>query len=209
VRTLELGPSFRAQVALAVAYDELATRLRAAAVGQTWGPPGRQLLIHGLDVRDAGGRVLVSLQVSGALQGTLHLWGTPTVVWEAAGGGAPPGPGGQPAGGLRLPRLMVTVPDLQAALETRSLLTRLQLGLLSLGGGGLGQRLREALRIDVTDRFREIQRAADQRLTRPAGAWSLTVSTSLLAEPPPLVISHPGELLVVATLGGEARLAPP
>ncbi len=199
VRTVPLGPSFQAQVMVAVGYQELAAQLRAAAVGQTWGPPGRQLRIHGLDVRDAGGRVLVSLQVTGALDGTLHLWGTPTVRWETR----------QAPGGAAAERLILEVPDLRAAVDTESLLTRLQLGLLALTGGGLGDRLRSALRIDITDRFTELQRTVDQRLTRPAGAWKLEVSTRLLGRPVPEVLSSPGELLIAATVGGQARLGPP
>jgi hypothetical protein len=199
VRTLELGPAFQAQVMVAVGHAELAAPLRAAAVGQVWGPPGRQLRIHGLDVRDAAGQVLVSLQVTGALDGTLHLWGTPTVRWETR----------KTAGGPPAERLILEVPDLRAALQTESLLTRFKLGLLALTGEGLGDKLRAGLRIDLTDRFAEVQRAVEQRLIRPAGAWKLEVSTALLGRPVPQVVSAPGELLIVATVGGQARLGPP
>jgi hypothetical protein len=198
VRELELGPSFRAQLAVALPYSELSALLRTAAVGQSWGPPGQQLRIHGIDVGDAGGRVRVSLQVTGALDGTLHLWGTPTASWEASGPTAPAGP-----------RLILTVPDLKAALATESLLQKLRMGALALTGSSLADKLRGALRIDVTDRFLAVKKAIDGRFQLPAGAWHLDLATTLIGQPPPVVRSQPDELLVVTTLGGQAQLGPP
>jgi hypothetical protein len=131
--TLPLGELFHVEAALALPYDELTARVRPLIVGQSLGSGADRVTIDELELGDADGRVLARVRVHGAISGLLYLWGTPAV-----------GPDG-----------ILRVPDLQAAVETKSALQKIRLGIWQLVDGGLREYLKKKLTLDVSARLAE------------------------------------------------------
>jgi Domain of unknown function (DUF4403) len=184
VRETTLDQAFAVDVALALPTAELERRVRDALVGHVYGSGRRAIVVRGIELGDASGRVLARVDVAGALNGALYLWGTPSVV--ARGG-----------------RWFVELPDLQAAAETRSLIERVALWLWRLHDGGLETALRREVSLDVTDRLT----AARAALTRD---WpplhGLTLATTIDRIDPGTVESRPGIIVAHARLVGHADL---
>src|SRR5581483_5368293 len=185
VKHVPLDELFQVDVALALPDDELAARLRPSLVGQRFGDAGRSVEVRGLELADASGRLLARVDVTGALSGTLYLWGTPAIVYRAG-------------------RFFVEVPDLHAAAETRSLVTRVALWLWKLRDGGLEADLKRRLSFDVTDRLNDARRALTRRWPLGDTNWSLASTLDRIV--PGEVASLPGVLIVNARLVGHAEL---
>lgn len=202
VRELALAPQFQLLVAVAIPHADLTARLAPIVVGRRLGDPGGpSLVVDRAAVGDASGRALVKLEVHGALDGSLFLWGTPQVA---------PRPGLAPPG-----RLFLSVPDLQVAAETESFLQKIKLAAFNLwDGGAIAVRLREQLALDVTDQLEQVRLALSGRYGLRGGAWAqlaglqgLALTTSLSAVRPVEVESRPGLLVIHALLVGQATLS--
>jgi hypothetical protein len=128
--------------------------------------------------------MLVRAQVSGAVRGVLYLWGTPEIA-ERGG------------------RAVLSVPDLQVAVETRDWLTRLKLAAWRAFSGGLESYLRARLTSDVTAQLDEARRA----LSRPFDLGEhARLRVTLDRVEPGAVSSLPGALVAHARLRGAAAL---
>lgn len=194
------GPS-RVQVAVAVPAAELHAPLAAALVGKRFGSGAGQVQLNSVAVGDAKGRTLIRLGVSGAYQGDLFLWGTPTVREEQG-------------------HYLLSVPDLQVASESTSRLQDLRLDLFQLFEGSLADKLRPQLVLDVTDRLRRVQQQLSAPLQVSQAAWQQAVgggsglagvsSIALrpqLSELRPLAVeSRPGLLVAYIELVGTLTL---
>jgi hypothetical protein len=188
VEVRRLDDRFEIAVAVAVSHADLRARAAPALVGKRFGEGDRTVVIEDLDLGDASGYALARVRVSGALNGTLYLWGAPTVAKEGE-------------------RWMLRVPDLHASLATRSLLERVGLALWKLQDGGLEPMLRAALALDITDRLAEARAALSgiHELTREPLLVTLTTTVTSLR--PGEVASRPGLLLVNPILAGHAELS--
>jgi hypothetical protein len=187
VRVAPLSEEFEVAVAVAVPYAELKARVAPLLVGRSFGEGGRTLTLDGLDLGDAGGRVLVRVPVRGALTGTLYLWGTPAVVEENR-------------------RWVLRVPDLQVALESRSFLQQILLFAWSLKDGGLEAMMKAKLTVDVTDRLAEVRAALSGRHELASGPPTPVLTTTLTGIRPGEVESRPGALVLHPLLVGRADL---
>ena len=201
VRESAAGGQSRVQVAVAVPTTELQAPLAAALVGKRFGSGAGQVQLTSVAVGDAKGQTLIRLGVSGAYQGDLFLWGTPTV--RAEGG-----------------RYLLSVPDLQVASESASRLQDLRLNLFQLFEGNLADKLRPQLVLDVTDRLRKVQQQLSGSLEVSQAAWQQAVgrgsglagvsSIALrpqLSELRPLAVeSRPGLLVAYIELVGTLTL---
>jgi len=184
VREAALGEAFAVEVALTMPAAELERRLAGALVGRRFGDR-RHVVVRAVHVADATGRLLVKLDVTGAIDGALYLWGTPTV--RARDG-----------------RFVVEVPDLRVAAETESLTTRLGLWLWKQRDGGLEAEVRRRCSFDVTGPVEDARRALG-RTFRPA-ASPLALSVQIDRVEPGVVQSQPGALTAHARLVGRATL---
>src|SRR5206468_10577329 len=108
---------------------ELNRQAARAFVGKRFGEGRKSIDVRAVEVGDASGRVLVRLDVTGGLVGTLWLWGTPRVTLDGE-------------------KYMLTVPDLQIAVETRSALMRFALAAWKLWNGGIENPIRKQLTVD-------------------------------------------------------------
>lgn len=194
------GPS-RVQVAVAIPATDLQAPLAAALVGKRFGGGSNQVQINAVAVGDARGRALVRLAVSGAYQGDLFLWGTPTV--RAEGG-----------------RYLLSVPDLQVASESASRLQDLRLDLFQLFEGNLADKLRPQLVLDITDKLQKVQQQLSGSLAVNRNTWqqaaggvpglggiSVLGMRSQLTELRPVAVeSRPGVLVAFVELIGTVTL---
>jgi hypothetical protein len=190
VRTVALGEQFTVEAAVAIPYYELRARLAPLILGKRFGESRHALTVERLELGDAEGRVLAQVTVRGALRGTLYLWGTPRVR-ERDG------------------RLMLEVPDLDVAVETRSALERLKLGLWQLAGGNLPALLRRTLTLDVTDQVRGLERALSRSRVLTTEPRRLVLTTELRRIEPGRARSIPGALVAYPLLVGMATLSSP
>jgi hypothetical protein len=184
VRETPLGDAFSVEVVLAVATAQLQRVLAKALVGRRFGE-GRHVTVRRVTVGDAAGRVLVKLDVDGALAGALYLWGTPQVV-ERGG------------------RFVVEVPDLQVAAETESVTAQIALWLWKQRDGGLPAEVRKRCVFDITDRVEAARRSLDRTFKPSLSPLALTVKIDRIE--PGAVLSQPGALSVHARLVGRAEL---
>jgi hypothetical protein len=187
VRQAPAEREYRVLLALAIPYELLAEKLRDKAVGKRLGEGKRSIVVRSVELADANGRVLIKAQVEGAVTGTVALWGTPEVT-ERDG------------------RAVLTVPDLQVAVETRSWLVRFGLGAWKLWNGGLQAKLRNAIELDLTDRLEKLRRMLDGERVIEAGGRSARLISHLSRVFPAEVASRPGVLVVHALLVGSAEL---
>jgi len=99
---------------------------------------GEKLLIERAYASDANGRVLLAVDTSGAVNGTIYYWGTPTL---------------QENGNL------VTLPDLQMANESKVALDDIMVGYWKVVDQQLKDRLRDAAAIDLSQRIANMKSA--------------------------------------------------
>jgi hypothetical protein len=132
--------------------------------------------------------VVARVRVSGALNGTLYLWGTPTALAEAGG------------------RWVLSVPDLHASLDTKSLVERIGLSIWNLEDGGLEAMLRKDLTLDVTERLSEARAALSGQHDLATGPVRAILGIAVTSIRPGEVISRPGLLVLNPILGGHAEL---
>jgi hypothetical protein len=197
------GPS-RVQVAVAIPSADLQAPLTAAIVGKRYGSGKNAVTVNGLQLGDASGQAMVRLDVSGAYNGQLYLWGTPQVSSENG-------------------RFILGVPDLRVAAESTSRLEELKLNLYQLFDGDLASKLRPHLRSDITDKLTQVQKQLTGNLEVNRSMWqqqmggaagilglqSMSLSSQLQEVRPLGVESRPGLLVayleLVGTLRGDVR----
>jgi Domain of unknown function (DUF4403) len=158
-------------------------------VGQRLGEGGDAVTLDGLALGDASGRVLVEVPIHGKLHGTLTLWGTPALAEEGG-------------------RWILRVPDLQVALESRSLAQEILLVVWKLRDGGLEAMMRSTITLDVTDRLAAVRRALSGRHAL-AGEKGPVLTMDLSRIEPGVVSSRPGALVLSPILVGRAELSIP
>jgi hypothetical protein len=130
----------------------------------------------------------VHLVVHGALDGDLYLWGTPAVLQEGG-------------------RYVVRIPDLQTAVESRSLLERIGLAVWQAVGGGLEGVLKDKLHLDVTDKINDAKGAMSGRKVLAAGPPTPVLTTSLEGIKVGDATSRPGVMILWPVLTGSADFA--
>jgi hypothetical protein len=175
-------------VAVAVAYDELAAKAAPALKGKRFGDADHGVVVDAIELGDASGRLLAKLTVHGALDGDLYLWGTPVIVQEKG-------------------RYLLRVPDLQVAVETKSILQKIALGLWNAVGDGLAGVLKEKLVLDVTDKLGQARTAMSGRKELSVGPVTTVLTTKLDKIKPGDVTSRAGALVVQPVLIGNAEVA--
>lgn len=201
VRQENLGEEFAIQVAVAVPMSDLKSMLGPQLVGKRLGSAAQSLLVQGVEVGDANGRVLLRLDVAGIYTGALFLWGTPKLVSEGG-------------------RQILQVPDLQVAAESSSKLQELKVAAYELVEGNLADKVRPHLRLDVTDKLAESQRALSGTIKLQGGAWQnvqpaaqalgisqVALQTDLSQVLPLAVEAKPGVVVAYVLLRGRSLLS--
>jgi hypothetical protein len=95
-------------------------------------------MIERVTASDANGRVLVAVESSGGLDGTIYYWGTPQFANEGK---------------------VIRIPDLQMATESKRALDSMQMGSWQQVDRHLRERLRDAATIDISGRVDRMKTA--------------------------------------------------
>lgn len=187
-KNVPLADHFEVVAAVAVAYDDLAAKAAPALKGKRFGDADHGVVVDAIELGDASGRLLAKLKVHGALDGDLYLWGTPVIAQERG-------------------RYILRVPDLQVAVETKSILQNIALGLWNAVGDGLAGVLKEKLVLDLTDKLAQARAAMSGRKELSVGPVTTVLTTKLDKIKPGDVSSRAGALVVQPVLVGEAEVA--
>ena len=197
VREQALADTYRVQVAVAVPSVDLTTQLSRALSGKRLGSGSTALTVGAVEVGDQNGRVLVHLDVTGAYNGAIFLWGTPQV--ERSG-----------------ERYTLTVPDLKLATESTSRLEDTKIALVQLFDGDLAEKIKPQLRLDVTDKLAQARAALSGTTALDRSTWqNVPVASqingialkSTISELSPLQVeSRPGVVVIYVEAVGQMEL---
>jgi len=119
--------------------DMVQNRLRSAEFPLS---DGQTIRIDRVRARDAYGKVLFEVDASGYLNGTLYFWGTPELQMQPSTG-----------------RTVLAIPDLRLDPESMRMLDSIDQGLGMTVDQKMSGRIREASRVDLTDRIAMVQNA--------------------------------------------------
>lgn len=187
-KNVPLGDHFELQTAFAIPYLELTKMVRPSLVGKRFGDADHGVVVDTVEIGDTQGRTLVHLTVHGALDGDLYLWGTPTMVEEKG-------------------RVIMRIPDLKVAAESRSILQNIGLALWSAVGGGLEGALKDKLHMDMTAEIEDAKKAMTGSHALLPGAQKPALVTNLTRIHAKDATSKPGVMVLWPVLAGTAELA--
>ncbi len=178
------GP-YTVLASLPVPYEALNHRLQQQLFHQTVTMPttfGRDLLLERATASDVNGRTLVALETSGGVNGTLYYWGTPKLEQDGN---------------------VITIPDLQMANETKAALDEYKVGYWQTVDEQLRERLRQAVRFDLSQRLAGMKSA----LTGQHKAGTLAMDVLLARQHAGQVLSTKEALIADVLLEGTASAA--
>lgn len=123
-------------ISYAVLNQELQNRLFHKSI--TLDSAKDPAMIERINASDANGRVLIAVETSGGLDGTVYYWGTPQFQERGR---------------------IVRIPDLQMANESKRALDSMQMGYWQVVDRQLRDRLRDAATIDLSSRVDRMKTA--------------------------------------------------
>lgn len=179
------GGPYTVLASIPVPYEVVNHRLQQQLFHQTVTMPttfGRDLLLERATASDVNGRTLVALETSGGVNGTLYYWGTPKL--EENGN-------------------VIAIPDLQMANETKVALDDYKVGYWQTVDEQLRERLRQAVRVDVSQRLAGMKRA----LSGQHKAGTLAMDLLLARQQAGQVLSTKEALVADVLLEGTASAA--
>lgn len=136
-------------------------------------------VIERVSAADANGRVLVTVETSGDLKGTIYYWGTPRLD----------------DGGKSL-----SIPDLQMAGESKTAIDSIRVGYWQQVDRGLHDKLRQALAIDLSAQVDRMKQA----ITGTHRSGDLTMDILVTRQQPDRAQSSPQGLMATILLEGTA-----
>jgi len=142
------------------------------------------LVIEHASASDSSGNVLIALQTSGDLKGTIYFWGTPRLE----GGGS-----------------VLTLPDLQMASESKKMLDDIKIGYWQLIDQQLRDKVQAVARVDLSDRIAKMKTAMIG--THKSG--DLTMDVAMARQQPQRAYSTPGALVADILFDGTASASAP
>jgi hypothetical protein len=142
------------------------------------GDQGETVRIERVVAQDAGGKVLLTVETSGYLKGSMYFWGTPRIQTL---------PNGHTA---------LTIPDLQMDSETKRMLDHIDAGLGARADQRMTPRIRDAAYINLTDRIAYVQNA----VSYPYRNRDMTVTFQPVRLAPENVYSTPQGLVTDVTM---------
>lgn len=142
------------------------------------------LVIDQVTASDSSGKVLLTIQTTGDLNGTIYYWGTPRLE----GGGS-----------------VMTLHDLQMAGESKKMLDDVKVGYWQLIDQQLREKLQTAARVDLSDRIAKMKTA----MTGTHKSGDLTMDVQMARQQPQRAYSTPGALVADILFEGTASASAP
>jgi hypothetical protein len=181
------GQPYKVLASIAVPYPVLEQALQEKLFHQelTFGGMMKDhLVIDQVNASDASGRTLLTIRTTGDLNGAIYYWGTPRLD----GGGA-----------------VMTIPDLQMAAESKTMLDSVKVGYWQLIDEQLRDKLQTAARVDLSDRIAKMKTA----MTGTHKSGDLTMDVQMARQQPQRAYSTPGALVADILFEGTATVTAP
>ncbi|MDQ6733055.1 MAG: DUF4403 family protein [Nitrospirota bacterium] len=181
------GQPYKVLASIAVPYTVLEQALQEKLFHQelTFGGMMKDhLVIDQVNAADSSGRALITIRTTGDLNGTIYYWGTPRLE----GGGA-----------------VMTIPDLQMAAESKTMLDGVKVGYWQLIDQQLRDKLQTAARVDLSDRIAKMKTA----MTGTHKSGDLTMDVQMARQQPQRAYSTPGALVADILFEGTATVTAP
>jgi hypothetical protein len=181
------GQPYKILASIAVPYPVLEQALQEKLFHQelTFGGMMKDhLVIDQVNAADASGRTLLTIRTAGDLNGAIYYWGTPRLE----GGGA-----------------VMTIPDLQMAAESKTMLDSVKVGYWQLIDQQLREKLQTAARVDLSDRITKMKTA----MTGTHQSGELTMDVQMARQQPQRAYSTPGALVADILFEGTATVTAP
>ena len=179
------GQPYKVLASIAVPYTVLEQGLQEKLFHQelTFGGMMKDhVVIEQVNASDASGRTLLTIRTAGNLNGTIYYWGTP-----------------------RLEGSVMTIPDLQMAAESKTMLDGIKVGYWQLIDEQLRDKLQVAARVDMSDRIGHMKTA----MTGTHQSGDLTMDVQIARQQPQRAYSTPGALVADIVFEGTATVTAP
>lgn len=178
------GQPYKVLASVAVPYSVVNQGLQEKLFHQPMRVGGDEIVIEQATASDSFGNVLITTHIAGDLNGTIYYWGTPRLD----GGGS-----------------VLTIPDLQMASESKTMLDNIKVGYWQLVDQSLRPALQRAARVDLTDRIAKMKAAITGRHT----SGDVTTEMTMMQQHPQRAYSTPGALVADILLEGTASVTAP
>ncbi len=181
------GQPYQVLASVAVPYSVLNQTLQEKLFHQPLSFGGfvkDNLVIDQATASDSSGNVLIAIQTTGDLNGTIYYWGTPRLE----GGGA-----------------VMTFPDLQMASESKKMLDEVKVGYWQLIDQPLRDKLLAAARVDLSDRIAKMKTA----MTGSHKSGDVTMDVAMVKQQAQRAYSTPSGLMADILFEGTASASVP
>ena len=178
------GQPYKVLASVTVPYSVVNQGLQEKLFHQPLRVGGDDMVIDQATASDSSGKVLIAIRTAGDLNGTIYYWGTPRL--EGVGS-------------------MLTIPDLQMASESKTMLDNIKVGYWQLVDQSLREKLQRAARVDLSDRIAKMQSA----ITGTHTSGDVTTAMTMAHQQPQRAYSTPGALVADILFVGIASVTVP
>jgi hypothetical protein len=178
------GQPYKVLASLTVPYSVVNQELQEKLFHQPLKVGGEDIVIEQATASDSSGKVLLTVRTTGALNGSIYYWGTPSLEGSAS---------------------VLTIPDLQMASESKTMLDTIKVGYWQLVDQALRNKLQASARVDLTDRIAKMQSA----ITGTHTSGEVTTAMTMARQQPQRAYSMPGALVADILFEGTAGVTAP
>ena len=178
------GQPYKVLASVTVPYSVVNEGLQEKLYHQSMRVGRDDMVIEQATASDSSGKVLITIRTAGELNGTIYYWGTPRLE----------GPGS-----------MLTIPDLQMASESKTMLDTIKGGYWQLVDQSLRDKIHRAARVDLSDRVAKMQSA----ITGTHTSGEVTTAMTMVHQQAQRAYSTPGALVADILFEGTASMNAP
>jgi hypothetical protein len=178
------GQPYKVLASVTVPYSVVNQGLQEKLFHQPMKVGGDDMVIDQATASDSSGKVLINIRTAGDLNGTIYYWGTPSLEGEGS---------------------MLTIPDLQMASESKTMLDNIKVGYWQLVDQSLRDKIQTAARVDLSDRIAKMQSA----ITGTHTSGDVTTAMTMARQQPQRAYSTPGALVADILFEGTASVTAP
>ena len=181
---LREGQPYKVLASVTVPYSVVNQGLQEKLFHQPMRVGTDNMVIDQATASDSSGKVLITIRTAGDLNGTIYYWGTPRL--EGVGS-------------------VLTIPDLQMASESKTMLDNIKVGYWQLVDQSLRGKLQTAARVDLSDRIAKMESA----ITGTHTSGDVTTAMTMARQQPQRAYSTPGALVADILFEGTASVTAP
>jgi hypothetical protein len=178
------GQPYKVLASVTVPYSVVNQGLQEKLFHQPMKVGAEEMMIEQVTASDSSGNVLITAHTAGDLNGPIYYWGTPHL--DGVGS-------------------VLTIPDLQMASESKTMLDNIKVGYWQLVDGSLRPALQRAARVELTDRIAKMKAAITGRHTN----GDMITEITLMQQQPQRAYSTPGAIVADILFEGTANVSAP